>query len=61
MSINDYGFETAVKSYESQCNDAEEQPLAYCDRCGKPIYEGDTIFKIGGDTFGECCCERTWA
>lgn len=59
--MNDHGFETAVKSYESQCNDAEAEPVGRCDGCGKPIYEGDTIFKINGDTFGECCCERTWA
>lgn len=60
MNINDYGFETAVKSYESQCNDAEAEPIVCCDKCGEQLYEGDTVYRIDDDIFCEKCCERTW-
>jgi hypothetical protein len=58
--MNDHGFETAVKSYESQCNDEPAKPAAHCAKCGRPLYEGDVIYKVIGEIFCENCCERTW-
>ena len=61
--MDDYGFAMALRSYEAKtdnADDAKEEPLKFCDCCGQPLFEGDEVFKIGNDIFGECCCERMW-
>lgn len=58
--MNDFDYLKASADYESQCNDAKPEPSARCDKCGHPLYEGDTIYRIGDDIFCENCCERTW-
>lgn len=60
MEANDFGFERAVRIYESQCNDADAQPVEYCINCGRPLYVGDTAYRVCGDLFCECCCKKEW-
>ena len=37
----------------------DPKPVAYCDICGSPIYEGDGITDINGDKWcDECLAER---
>lgn len=38
--------------------EVDEDPVYYCDMCGEPIYEGDTIYKIFGNKVCECCIEE---
>lgn len=33
----------------------EPEPKRHCDRCGEPLYEGDTIYDIDGEIICEKC------
>ena len=36
----------------------EDMPHINCEICGRPLYEGDNFFDIGGEMWCEDCIER---
>lgn len=42
-----------VPDYKLEPDD--EQPVMFCGNCNGDLYEGDTIYKIDGDTVCEEC------
>ena len=56
MYHNDMNLENGMIVNDS-CREPEMDPVYYCDLCGEPIYEGDTIYKILGNKVCEGCIE----
>ena len=32
----------------------EQEPVAYCSRCGDPLYEGDALYTVDGGICEKC-------
>lgn len=60
--LNDFNFNNAVRAFEYHREDAyetfpDDTPIAYCEACGRPLYVGDTAYKVCKVYLCEQCCE----
>lgn len=48
-----------ANAYEAWCEEQmeNEEPKYYCEKCGKPIYEGEHYYTFDGDAYCEDCVE----
>ena len=48
-----------IGEHRSGCPERTPQKVAYCDLCGDPIYEGDSIYDVDGvKSHVDCFAEK---
>lgn len=49
-----------ASAYEAWCEEQmeNEEPICNCEKCGEPIYTGDTYYDVCGEIYCEHCMDE---